>query len=272
MVFYFAAASITAAAAAAVLGLALFAASDRDRAFAALWRVLRGRSHAALAPLRRGALALALGLPGGLGAGPPLPPPGAVEEALEIGAGFGDCAREVVAAVAAARARAPAGAAPLRRLTLVEPNAQFHAALRGGGVAAAAAPAAVRVLGCGGEALAAAGVADGSVDLVFVHLVLCSCPSQAAVLAAARRALRPGGRLVCVEHVGAPGGGLARWTQRLIALSGAWALFGGGCRLDCDTAAALAAAGPWARLEVVQADVQGLPFFLRPHIAAVAVR
>jgi SAM-dependent methyltransferase len=198
--------------------------------------------------------------------------PGRLAEVLEIGAGFGDCVREVAAAVAAANARAGAGAAPLRRVTLVEPNARFHAALRGPAVAAAAAPAAVRVLGCGGEALAGAGVADGSVDLVLLHLVLCSCASQAAVLAAARRALRPGGRLVCIEHVRGPQGSAVLWAQRLIAQSGVWGLFGGGCRLDCDTAAVLAAAGPWARLEVRPAAVPSLPFFLQPHIAAVAVR
>ncbi len=250
------------AAAACALALALLAYLDPDRAFAALWGALKQRSHRAVAPLRREALALALGA--GPPAAPPLPPPGRLAEVLEVGAGFGDCVRELAEAVAAANARAGAGAgaAPLRRVTLVEPNARFHAALRGPAVAAAAAPAAVRVLACGGEALAAAGVADGSVDLVFLHLVLCSCASQAAVLAAARRALRPGGRLVCVEHVRAREGTAAHWAQRLLVLSGVWGLFGGGCRLDCDTAAALAAAGPWARLEVRPAAVRSLPSFL----------
>ena len=272
---------------AACLGvLALLAALDPDRAFAALWSALKQRSHRAVAPLRAGALALALGAPPGgasdaggsfsaaalFAATPPLPLPGRLAEVLEIGAGFGDCVREVVAAVAAANARAGASAAPLRRVTLVEPNARFHAALRGPAVAAAAAPAAVRVLGCRGEALAGAGVADGSVDLVLLHLVLCSCASQAAVLAAARRALRPGGRLVCIEHVRGPRGSAVLWAQRLLAQSGVWGLFGGGCRLDCDTAAALAAAGRWARLEVHSAAVPSLPPFLQPHIAAVAVR
>jgi SAM-dependent methyltransferase len=89
------------------------------------------------------------------------------------------------------------------------------------------------------------------------------------VLAEARRVLRPGGRLVCVEHGrGAP----AAWAQDLVAASGLWALFGGGCCLDRDTAAALAAAGPWARLEVRDVAVRGVPALLRPHIAAVAVR
>ena len=286
---------VAGAAAACVGALALLAALDRDRAFAAVWAALRRRSHAAVAPLRRAALAMALALPpddddkaaGATAlrpAAPPLPPPGRLLEVLELGAGFGDCVSELVAAVAAANVRAANsrssqggrnadGDAPrLRRITLVEPNTRFHAALRSMAVAAAAAPAAVRLLGCGGEDMAAAGVEDGSVDLIFSHLVLCSCPAQAGVLAAAWRALRPGGRLVVVEHVRGAAGSAALMAQRAISLSGLWALFGGGCRLDRDTGAALVAAGPWARLELREVAARGVPFFLRPHIVAIAER
>jgi SAM-dependent methyltransferase len=285
---------VAGAAAACVGALALLAALDRDRAFAAVWAALRRRSHAAVAPLRRAALAIALALPddddkaaGAMAlrpAAPPLPPPGRLLEVLELGAGFGDCVSELVAAVAAANVRAANsrssqggrnadGDAPrLRRITLVEPNTRFHAALRSMAVAAAAAPAAVRLLGCGGEDMAAAGVENGSVDLIFSHLVLCSCPAQAGVLAAAWRALRPGGRLVVVEHVRGAAGSAALMAQRAISLSGLWALFGGGCRLDRDTGAALVAAGPWARLELREVAARGVPFFLQPHIVAVAER
>ena len=283
---------VAGAAAACVGALALLAALDRDRAFAAVWAALRRRSPAAVAPLRRAALAMALALPdddreaaGAMAlrpAAPPLPPPGRLLEVLELGAGFGDCVSELVAAVAASNLRAGKSSSPgrnadgdaprLRRITLVEPNTRFHAALRSMAVAAAAAPAAVRILGCGGEDMAASGVEDGSVDLIFSHLVLCSCPSQAGVLAAAWRALRPGGRLVVVEHVRGAAGSAALMAQRAISLSGLWALFGGGCRLDRDTGAALVAAGPWARLELREAAARGVPFFLRPHIVAIAER
>ena len=45
---------------------------------------------------------------------------------------------------------------------------------------------------------------DGTFAAVICTLVLCSVRDPAAVLAEARRVLRPGGRLVFIEHVAAP--------------------------------------------------------------------
>lgn len=86
--------------------------------------------------------------------------------------------------------------------------------------------------------------ADASFDTVLFTLVLCTVPDPAAAVREARRVLVPGGTLIVVEHVRAPGRALAT-AQRL--LSPAWSHLAGGCRLDRDTARTLAEGGFVAR-------------------------
>ncbi|SFN94146.1 Methyltransferase domain-containing protein [Pseudonocardia ammonioxydans] len=80
---------------------------------------------------------------------------------------------------------------------------------------------------------------DGSVDAVVFTLVLCTVPDPVRALAEARRVLRPGGRLVALEHV-VGDGRPAVWRRRLAPL---WSRIAAGCRLDRDTAATVGAAG-----------------------------
>jgi ubiquinone/menaquinone biosynthesis C-methylase UbiE len=79
-----------------------------------------------------------------------------------------------------------------------------------------------------------------SVDAGVASLVLCSVADQAEALAELRRVIRPGGELRFYEHVAAPDAGLARWQRRLDPV---WTLFAGGCHVNRDTEAAIAAAG-----------------------------
>jgi ubiquinone/menaquinone biosynthesis C-methylase UbiE len=94
----------------------------------------------------------------------------------------------------------------------------------------------VEVSAAGAEALP---YPDGSFDTVVSTLVLCTVPDQEAALDEVRRVLRPGGRLLFIEHVRAAGSA-ARWQDRLEPL---WRRLLGGCHPNRDTVAAIEEAG-----------------------------
>jgi len=79
-----------------------------------------------------------------------------------------------------------------------------------------------------------------SVDSVVVTFTLCTIPDPLTALEGMRRVLRPGGRLLFCEHGLAPEAGVARWQRRVNPL---WRRAFGGCHLDRDVPALLAAGG-----------------------------
>jgi len=79
-----------------------------------------------------------------------------------------------------------------------------------------------------------------SFDAVVSTLVLCTVDDPAQALAEAHRVLRPGGRLVFVEHVRSADPGLARWQDRL---HGPWKVVGHGCHCNRATAQSIEQAG-----------------------------
>lgn len=83
--------------------------------------------------------------------------------------------------------------------------------------------------------------ADASVDLVISSLVLCTVTDPAVAVDEIRRVLRPGGRLVFVEHVVARRRGLLRAAQRTVRRP--WAVLFDGCDTCRDTEHTLRDAG-----------------------------
>ncbi|GLI67188.1 hypothetical protein VaNZ11_011406 [Volvox africanus] len=108
---------------------------------------------------------------------------------------------------------------------------------------------------------------DGEFDAAVVTLVMCSVLSPAKALAELRRVVRPGGRLLLIEHVAA---GEDRPRLRLVQslLTPLQQLLADGCSLNRDTAATVRGAG-W-RGELRSFDLEGLTL-LAPHIAGILV-
>src|SRR3990170_5123398 len=139
---------------------------------------------------------------------------------LEIGAGTG---LNLV--------RYPAGAA---ELVLTEPEPamarKLQKKLRGQ-------PLIARVVDASAEALP---FEDASFDTAVSTIVLCSVEDPARALGELRRVLKPGGRLLFLEHVRAEDPRLARWQDRLNPV---WRAVANGCNCNRDTLAAIEAAG-----------------------------
>jgi ubiquinone/menaquinone biosynthesis C-methylase UbiE len=70
---------------------------------------------------------------------------------------------------------------------------------------------------------------DHCVDTIVTTWTLCSIPRAAAALADMRRVLRPGGKLLFVEHGLAPDEGVRRWQD---LMTPAWRSISGGCHLN----------------------------------------
>jgi ubiquinone/menaquinone biosynthesis C-methylase UbiE len=81
---------------------------------------------------------------------------------------------------------------------------------------------------------------SASFDTVVCTYTLCSVQDPGAVLAEARRVLKPDGRLVFCEHGLAPDADVVKWQRRI---EPAWKVIAGGCHLTRPVAGAIEAAG-----------------------------
>uniref|UniRef100_B0T4N1 Methyltransferase type 11 n=1 Tax=Caulobacter sp. (strain K31) TaxID=366602 RepID=B0T4N1_CAUSK len=81
---------------------------------------------------------------------------------------------------------------------------------------------------------------DHSFDTIVCTFTLCSVHAPWAVLAQARRVLKPSGHLLFCEHGLAPDPKVATWQRRIEPF---WTPLAGGCRLTRPVGAAIIAAG-----------------------------
>jgi SAM-dependent methyltransferase len=198
------------------------------RIFAAAYNALfAGLEKAGLADKRRELLAEAKGA------------------TLELGAGTGHNLEHYPAAV--------------ERLVLTEPDPHMAKRLRAQ-VEESGRPG-VEVVDAGAESLP---FGDDEFDTVVATLVFCTIPDPPAALAEIARVLKPGGRMLFMEHVRADSDGRARWQDRLNPVQNF--LFGG-CNLNRPTADAIGS----SPLEIEQLRPDEMPRTAGPLVKPMIV-
>jgi ubiquinone/menaquinone biosynthesis C-methylase UbiE len=148
----------------------------------------------------------------------------------------------------------------VRKLVLVEPEEPMARRLERR-VGETSVPA--RVVRAPAEAIP---LPDASFDVAVCTLVLCTVGDQQRGLAELRRVLKPGGRLLFLEHVRAGDLALARWQDRLHPL---WVRVGHGCHCNRATLEEMAAAG-FTIDEVERSQIPKAPAIVRAMIIGSA--
>jgi ubiquinone/menaquinone biosynthesis C-methylase UbiE len=109
--------------------------------------------------------------------------------------------------------------------------------------------------------------ADDTFDTAVATLVLCTIADPVAAIAEMARVLRPGGRLLFIEHVRADDPSSARWQDRL---EKPWRFLADGCHCNRDTEANLRAS-PFKVEEIDHTKMPKAAPIVRPLIRGTAV-
>ena len=160
---------------------------------------------------------------------------GAIFAGLERG-GLADKRRHLLADASGATLELGAGIGhnlehypeSVERLVLTEPDPHMAKRLRA--QVAEAGRTNAEVVEAGAESLP---FGPGEFDTVVATLVLCTVPDPGAVLDEVARVLKPGGRMLFMEHVRADSERRARWQDRLNPVQN---FCFGGCNLNRPTA------------------------------------
>ena len=106
---------------------------------------------------------------------------------------------------------------------------------------------------------------DNTFDVAVSTLVLCGVDDQKRALGELRRVLRPGGRLIFIEHVRSDEPGLARWQDRLNGLN----KFVACCDCNRRTLDSIKAEG-FEVTKVDHTELKKVPAFVRPLVVGTA--
>jgi ubiquinone/menaquinone biosynthesis C-methylase UbiE len=150
-------------------------------------------------------------------------------------------------------------------LTLIEPDPHMGAKLRqrlADGSGHDSTPPA-RLVSAPAEAIP---FDDDTFDTAVATLVLCTVPNPVAAIDELSRVLKPGGRLLFIEHVRSEDPSSARWQDRF---EKPWRFMADGCHCNRDTAATLTASA----FEIESINQGTLPKampIVRPLISGIA--
>jgi ubiquinone/menaquinone biosynthesis C-methylase UbiE len=149
-------------------------------------------------------------------------------------------------------------------LTLVEPDPHMGAQLRKRLADRHGDPLPAQLVAAPAEALP---FPDDTFDTAVATLVLCTIPDPVAAIDEMARVLKPGGRLLFIEHVRAEDASSAHWQDRL---EKPWRFVADGCHCNRDTEANLRASS----FKVESIDHTKMPKaapIVRPLIRGTAV-
>lgn len=152
----------------------------------------------------------------------------------------------------------------INRLVLVEPSQYMRRKLNAKLSCHPHLPSSIK--NCTAEAIS---FRSGSMDAVVSTLLLCSVKNPEDALAEIRRVLRPGGKLIFIEHVAAHNRPeRLKWQRRIEPF---WKLLQCGCHLTRDTETAIQNAGSTIQT-INRESMRGVPPIARPSIWGVAVK